>query len=311
MSHVVIGIAQARSVPLDLDASVDTACSWIAEAGRSGVQLLAFPEAWLPGYPFWCDDGAFAHWGNAQSRRLHARFVDSSLVVGSPASDRLRAAAREAHVAVVIGANEREPNGGSVYNSLLSIDEHGDILAVRRKLVPTFGERLIWCTGDAAGLEAYPLGGARVGGMICWEHWMPVVRHVLHGSGEEIHVAAWPHGRELHQLASRHYAFEGRVFVLAAAALMGRDDLPKDFPLQPQSGAWPAEILGGGSAILSPDGSYVVEPVLGLEKLLIAEVDLARTREERLTLDVAGHYARSDLFDVRVRRERLVAMRDE
>jgi predicted amidohydrolase len=311
MRTVVVGIAQARPVPLDLGASVDRACDWIARAGREGVKLLAFPEAWLPCYPFWCDEGTFAHWGHDAAKDLHARLVASSLVVDSPHGKRLRGAAREAEVAVVMGANEREKHACSLYNSLIFIDEHGEVSAVRRKLVPTHGERLVWSAGDASGLDALTMAGVRVGGLICWEHWMPIVRHVLHASGEDVHVAAWPHGREPHQLASRHYAFEGRAFVLAAAAVLGREDLPSDFPLAPAQGTWPTQILAGGSAIIAPDGSYLVGPVFDREELLVAELDLERAPRERLALDVAGHYARPDLFDVRVRRGRPVAFRDD
>jgi nitrilase len=310
MTKLVVAVAQATPAPLDLDATIDKACALVAEAGRLGARLLAFPETWVPGYPFWCDDGAFACWGRDSAKSLHARFVESSLVLSSAQFARVCAAAREAGVAVVLGANEREACGSSVYNALLFVDEHGALVSHRRKLVPTFGERLVWCPGDAVGLEASPMCGTRVGGMICWEHWMPVARHVLHSSGEEVHVAAWPHGREPHQLASRHYAFEGRTFVLAAATFLRRADLPGDFPLIPDCGEWPDTILAGGSAILAPDGSYIVEPLFDCERLLVAEIELDRTRAERLTLDVVGHYARPDLFDVTVRRDRPMSVRE-
>ena len=140
---------------------------------------------------------------------------------------------------------------------------------------------------------------------------MPLARHVLHAAGEEIHVAAWPHGGEPHQLASRHYAFEGRCYVLAAAMLLAKSDLPADFDLADDYRDGPGELLAGGSAIIGPDGAYVVEPVFGREELLVAEIDLERAREEKLTLDVAGHYARPELFELRVRRDRPAQVREE
>ena len=227
-----MGVAQARPAVLDLDRSVDKACFWIGEAGKRGVRLLAFPEAWIPCYPLWCDGGTFARWGNGEAKRIHARLLENSLVIPSAQAARLCEAARQSGVAVVIGANEREPRGGSIYNSLVFIDETGRLVATRRKLVPTHGERLVWSAGDAAHLDSFALAGTRVGGLICWEHWMPLARHVLHAAGEEVHVAAWPHAGEHHQLASRHYAFEGRCFVLAAAVVMTKSDLPPD--LQPR-----------------------------------------------------------------------------
>jgi predicted amidohydrolase len=307
---VIVGVAQARPAVLDLERAVDKACFWIGEAAKRGVRLLAFPEAWIPCYPLWCDGGSFGRWGNAAAKRLHARLLEGCLVVPSAHTARLCDAAREAGVAVVIGANEREPHGGSIYNSLVFIDAAGHVVATRRKLVPTHGERLVWSAGDAAHLDAFALAGARVGGLICWEHWMPLARHVLHAAGEEVHVAAWPHGREHHQLASRHYAFEGRCFVLAAAMVLARSDLPPDPELAAELGDAPDELLPGGSAILGPDGGYLVEPVFDREELLVAEIDLGRTREEKLTLDVGGHYARPELFDLRVRRERPTPFRD-
>jgi nitrilase len=170
MTKLVVGVAQARPVPLNLEATVDIACAWIADAGRQGAKLLAFPETFVPCYPFWCDEGSFAHWGSEGSKRLHARLVASSLVLGSPTAERLSAAARDARVAVVIGVNERTERGSSIFNSLVFIDEHGEVLAVRRKLVPTHGERLVWSAGDAYGLDAFAMAGARVGGLVCWEH---------------------------------------------------------------------------------------------------------------------------------------------
>jgi predicted amidohydrolase len=308
---LTVGIAQATPAVLDLEGSVERAEHWIADAGRRGVRLLAFPESWIPCYPLWCDAGSFGVWDHAPAKRLQARLLRNSLVLGSREAQRLCRAAREASVAVVIGANEREEAGSSIYNALVFIDETGRIVARRRKLVPTFGERLVWAYGDAAGLDSHVLAGARVGGLVCWEHWMPLPRHVLHASGEQIHVAAWPHGKEHHQIASRHYAFEGRTFVLAAATYLRRSDLPQDFELASDFEDAPEELIAGGSSIIAPDGTYVVEPVWGREELVVAEIDLARAEEEKLTLDVAGHYSRPDLFDLRVRRDALVPFRTE
>lgn len=308
-------IAQTAPVVLDLETSVERACEWIARAGERGARLLAFPETWLPGYPFWCDSGTFGRWEHGPSKRLHRRLMDNSLRVPSPELGRLAAAAREAGVAVVMGANERV--GHTLYNALLFLDREGNLAAHRRKLVPTFGERLVWGHGDAADLEARDLGGFTVGGLICWEHWMPLPRHVLHAGGadgpEQVHVAAWPHGAERHQVASRHYAFEGRCYVLAAATYMERSDLPDDFELAGDlegTGLDAEVILSGGSSVIAPDGTYLVEPVVGREELVVAELDLDRGAEEALTLDVAGHYSRPDLFDLRVRRDRLRPFRE-
>jgi len=305
---LTIAIAQATPVVLDLGACVAKACSWIAEAGKRGAQLVAFPETWLPVYPFWCDAGTFGKWGHEPSKRLHARLAGNSLAMPSKETGQLCRAARNARCAVVMGANELD-RSGSLYNTLLFISPEGEILGRHRKLVPTFGERLVWGYGDAAGLRAYNMAGARIGGLVCWEHWMPLARHVLHADGEQVHVAAWPHCSEMYQLCSRHYAFEGRAFVLVAAAYMTKGALPADFELAEDFSAAPEVLLAGGSAVIGPDGSYLREPVRGGEELVTAELDLQRIAEEKLTLDVAGHYSRPDLFEVRVNREALTQVR--
>lgn len=305
-----IAAAQATPAVLDRAACVEKACQWIAEAGRRGARLLAFPETWIPCYPFWCDAGTFGKWQHQPSKKLHARLVRNSVEVPSAETEKLCEAARRAGVATVIGLNERD-SGGSLFNTLLYISPAGELLGRHRKLVPTFGERLVWGYGDAAGLQAYEIDGARVGGLVCWEHWMPLPRHVLHACGEQLHVAAWPHCHETYQLACRHYAFEGRSFVLVAACYMRKSDLPADFELADDFRQAQDVLLNGGSAVIAPDARYLVEPVYGREELVMAEVDLDQISEEKLTLDVAGHYARPDLFDLRVRRRPLAQFRTD
>jgi predicted amidohydrolase len=306
---LTVAVAQATPVALDLAGSIDKACRWIEDAGRRGARVIAFPETWVPCYPLWCDAGTFGKWEHGPSKKLQARLARNSVAIPSPETEKLGAAARRAKAAVVIGVNERDTRSGSLYNTLLFFSPSGELAGRHRKLVPTFGERLVWGYGDAAGLQAYEFNGARVGGLVCWEHWMPLARHVLHASNEQVHVAAWPHTNETYQMASRHYAFEGRAFVLAAAAFMKKSDLPADFELAGDLKDAPEVLLRGGSAVIGPDGQYVVEPVYGKEELIVAEIDLERVSEEKLALDVGGHYARPDIFDVQVRREPLVPFR--
>lgn len=305
---LTVALAQAAPVVLDLAGCIAKACEWIAEAGKRGVQLLTFPETWIPVYPLWCDTGTLGKWEHSPSKRLHARLIRNSLAIPSKETQQLCEAARKAACAVVMGTNEID-RSGSLYNTLLFISDHGEILGRHRKLVPTFGERLVWGYGDASGLTTHEIHGARVGGLICWEHWMPLSRHVLHSEGEHIHVAAWPQVREVYHVASRHYAFEGRTFVLAAASVLSKAALPADFELASDFATAPEMLLNGGSAIIGPDAGYVVEPVYDREELLTAEVDLDRIAEEKMTLDVAGHYSRPDLFELKVNREKLTPIR--
>jgi predicted amidohydrolase len=238
-------------------------------------------------------------------KRLFARLRAESVVVPGPVTEALGAQARRHELVLSIGVQERVEEGpgrGTLYNAMLTFGPDGSLLHRHRKIMPTFSERLIWGSGDGSSLRAVDTGLGRVGGLVCWEHWMPLARHALHSSGEDVHVAAWPQVKEMNLLASRHYAFEGRSFVLACGALMRGADLPSE--LEPAT-AWKDRpddlVLRGGSAIIGPDGTLLAGPVWDREEILTAELDFGRIAEESLTLDVTGHYARPDIFDGRAR----------
>lgn len=304
MSKVTVGAAQACPCFLDLAGSTQKACGLIAEAGRQEIQLLVFPEAWLPGYPFWIWTDSVpvgAHWGHRPVREAYARLFANSVEVPSTTTAQLGRAAREAGVIVVVGCNERV--GNTLYNSLLYLSEKGEILGVHRKLMPTYTERLVWGLGDGSTMTTYDTRVGRVGGLICWEHWMPLQRFHLHSQGEQIHVAAWPAVMEGigSFLASKSYAFEGRTFVVAAGSVLLVDSLPTDVSLFSE---WTPPANGfihrGGSTIIGPDGSTLVEPVHDEERLVTAEIDLSIIPQELLSLDVCGHYHRPDIFTLKV-----------
>ncbi|HZS09933.1 MAG TPA: carbon-nitrogen hydrolase family protein [Blastocatellia bacterium] len=305
-SMVNIAAVQAAPVYLNLERSLAKALNLISEAAMKRAQLVAFPETWLPGYPAWldyCRDVAL--WDHPPVKKLYARLVENSVVIPGPVTETIAAAAREHQTTVVIGVNERVTEGpgrGTLYNTLLTFGPTGLILNRHRKMMPTFSERLIWGQGDGTGLRAAETPAGRVGGLICWEHWMPLPRQVMHNAGEDIHVAAWPAVKEMHQVASRHYAFEGRCFVLAVGGIMRARDLPGELEPTANLAANPdAFILNGGSAVIGPDGHYVAGPAFDCEALVMARVNLERIREESMTLDVTGHYSRPDLFEIRTK----------
>jgi predicted amidohydrolase len=181
---------------------------------------------------------------------------------------------------------------------MLTFGPDGALLNRHRKIMPTFSERLVWGAGDGASLRAVATPFGRVGGLICWEHWMPLARHRLHSSGEDLHVAAWPQVKEMNLVASRHYAFEGRCFVVACGGVLPVADLPPELELvEPLRGNQHALALNGGSAIIGPDGAVLAGPVFGEETILTASLDYGRIAEESLTLDVTGHYHRPDIFE--------------
>ena len=306
MTRIRVAIAQAEVAP-DLDAGLEKTRALTRAATGGGAQLVAFPETWLPGYPAWldaCRDAAL--WDHAPVKAEYARMAANSVVIDGESGRALGAIAREAKVTLVIGVIERVERGpgrGTLYNALLTFTPDGTLANHHRKLMPTLSERLVWGAGDTNGLRAVETSAGRVGGMVCWEHWMPLARQTMHDSGEDVHVAAWPTVHEMHQVASRHYAFEGRCFVLASGSLMRTSALPHDLEVHPgHAGEW---ALRGGSMIAGPDGHVVTGPIFEREEVLIAELDLERVKEESMTLDVSGHYARTDCFDFRaVRRPR-------
>lgn len=301
-SVVVVAAVQAAPIYQNLERSLARALELIAEAARRRAQLVVFPEAWLPGYPAWldvCRDVAV--FDNPAIKRLFAQLVEQSVVVPGPITEALGNAAREHNLTLVIGINERViegPGRGTLYNTVLTFGPNGDLLNRHRKLVPTFNERLIWGPGDGNSLQVVETSAGRIGSLICWEHWMPLVRQTLHVAGEDIHVALWPTVKEMYQIAARHYAFEGRCFVLSVGSIMRRQDLPRELELAPGFAQSNSEfVLSGGSSIVGPDGQYVAGPSFDSEVIILARINLERIREESMTLDVTGHYNRPDLFD--------------
>lgn len=303
-----VALIQRAPIFMDLAASVAKAVALAEDAARQGAQLVAFGETWLPGYPAWLDYcGDAALWDHAPSKEVFARLRQNSIVVPGPETEQFAQLARDHHLTLVLGVNERVvrgPGNGTLYNSLLTFTAERGLTNHHRKLMPTYTERLVWGQGDGRGLEAVDTLMGRVGGLICWEHWMPLARQALHNSGEHIHVAVWPTVHEMHQIASRHYAFEGRCFVLAAGLVMQVKDLPNELRTAPELAATPDDfLLRGGSCIIGPDGKYIIEPVFDQEVTLIADLDLHAIDREKMTLDVSGHYSRPDLFEFGLRRD--------
>jgi len=297
---LTVALVQARPVYNDLPASLEKAIGLIAEAAAKGAKLVAFGECWLAGYPAWldvCPNAAL--WNHEPTKRVFAEMRRNSLVVGSPETEILANAARENKVTVVIGANEKVEKGignGTLYNALLMFDETGRLVNHHRKLVPTYTERLVHGNGDGDGLNAVEMAIGRVGGLVCWEHWMPLARQAMHNAGEQIHIAVFPTVHEMHRIATRHYAFEGRCFVLAVGLIMNTEDLPNDLLPHAMANVNPL-VLSGGSCVIAPDGSFILEPVYDREEILTAEIDLSLIDCEKMTLDVSGHYQRRDVFD--------------
>lgn len=306
MTAVRVAAVQAAPVFLDRDATIEKAVRLIGEAAAGGAGLVAFPETWIPGYPAWIFGAA--GWDDAAQKRVFGRLSANAVEVPSPAVDVLCRAAKKAGVVVAMGMTERDARAsrGTLYNSILYVSELGQVLGVHRKLMPTHAERIVWGQGDGSTLHVFETPVGRVGGLACWEHWMPLTRFAMHAKGEQIHVAAWPEvgDPELHRFCTRHYAFEGRCFALCVmGARVGPEHLPEGFELADAMGATDDFVNRepvGGTCVFAPDGTVVSDSVAGDETIVYADLDLGRIPEEQAALDVVGHYNRPDVFTLSV-----------
>jgi len=307
---VKVGILQYAPVHGNLAASMEKLEKLLAQAAKEGVQLCVVGETWLSGYPAWLDHCPnVARWNHAPTKQVFGDMYRNSITANGPEIEQIQAWVKEHGMVLGLGINERVAQGlgsGSLYNSILLFDADGKLVNHHRKMVPTYTERLVHAHGDAHGLQAVDTAVGRVGGLVCWEHWIPLARHAMHTSNEEIHLALWPTVHEMHQVASRQYAFEGRCFVLAAGQLMQVKEMPTELEQPPEYTDQPeAWVMRGGSAIIGPDGFYQTEPVFEKSELVMATLDLDTLAGERMNLDTTGHYFRPDLFQVNIDRRRL------
>ena len=307
---VRIALVQKPPVYLNREASIARGVEEIAAAAESGAKIVVFSECWLPGYPVWIDEApGAALWDSPGPKQLYRLLSDNAVTLDGDALAPLAEAAARHELCIVMGAHERL--GGTLYNTMLFFTPDG-LAAWHRKLVPTYTERLLWGRGDGSTLAGVETPAGRLGGLICWEHWMPLARAAMHARGEALHVAQWPTVNDAHLLASRHYAFEGRCYVLASGCLLSKSDVLEGFDtlaerpaearavLDSISGEEDRRLQRGGSCVAGPDGRLLAAPVFDEATLVLADLDLDRLAEERMTLDSAGHYSRPDIFELRV-----------
>jgi nitrilase len=297
---VRVACVQVEPAILDRAATLDRVAERTAEAAAAGATLVVFPETFVPAYPSSAWAKALAGWGDPGAKEAFALLHRESLELPSPDADRLAATAREHGVWLVIGVNEHDrERPGTLYNSLLYYSPEGELALHHRKLVPTNHERLVWGQGDGRGLRAIETPLGRLGGLICWENYMPLARFSLYESGVEIYIASTADDGDSWQATLRHIALESRSFVVAPCHFQRATSYPDDFPLRALLEG--RDILGrGGSAILAPDGTYLAGPVYDEEAMLYAELDPDQLRQARQRFDPAGHYHRPDVLKLTV-----------
>jgi predicted amidohydrolase len=307
-SSVRVAVLQTPPVYLDLVRSVERACAKIAEAAAHGAELIVFAETWLAGYPYWGEG-----WGStlADWIPVRVRFYDNAVLAPSEVTEALGEAAARANAHVVIGCNEMDPRPGvhTIYNTLLFIDRSGKLLGRHRKCMPTFVERAIWGNGDGTDLVTYETDIGRIGGLICGEHLMTLVRARLIEQGEDFHIAVFPGAFSLHtgpkleepdptgqffwgHSSTRAHALESGAFVLSACGYMRREDFPADFPLMATVNV---DYAHGGSQIVAPLGIPLVPPTSG-DTILYADCQADMIKVWKAVIDTVGHYARPDVL---------------
>ncbi len=306
-----IAIVQEPPVFLNLAKSAEKAISHVRDAANAGAQIVAFAECWLPGYPVWLDfaPGA-ALWDDSGAKALFRLLAQNSVVAGDKYLTAFQDLAKELNIFIVLGTHERD--GTTLYNTTFTFSPNMDSPVPHRKLVPTYTERLVWGRGDGSTLETVDTPWGVLGSLICWEHWMPLARAAMHAKKEFLHVAQWPIVKDMHQVASRHYAFEGRCAVAAAGSIMSKGDVVDGFAslklnereaemmLASMPGDNDEFIHNGGSAVIAADGSYITDPVFDKPTLVMGTIDLTVQQEAAQTLDTDGHYSRPDVFELTV-----------
>jgi nitrilase len=293
-------VVQAAPVLFDREASTQKACRLVADAAAQGAGLILFPEAFIPAYPRGLGFGTVVGSRSPAGRRTWERYWANSVDVPGPATERLGAAARAAGVYLAVGVVERDTrfSRGTLYCTLLYFGPDGGLLGKHRKLKPTAAERLIWGEGDGSTLNVLDTELGKVGGLICWENYMPLARMAMYGKGVQLYLAPTADARDSWQATLRHIACEGRCFVLGCNQFVTKAMVPSDLEGIGDLDDAPEVLCRGGSAILSPFGEYVSGPLYDEEGVLVADLDLAEVAQGKFDLDVVGHYARPDVFQL-------------
>lgn len=306
-----VAVVQSAPVGYDIDATVAKVAELTDQASQAGACLVVFPEAFVSGYPRRLDFGALVGSRSVEGRDEFRRYWASAIDVPGPTTDRLGAIAARHRTALVIGVVERQ--GGTLYCTVLTFSGDGILLGKHRKLMPTASERLIWGFGDGSTLTVVDTGFGRIGSVICWENYMPLLRYAMYAKGVELYCAPTVDDRPTWAPTMQHIAIEGRCFVLSSNQFALRSDYPDDYAVSEALDSQEV-ITDGGSCIVDPFGNFLAGPVWGEEALLTADIDLAQIPRGKFDFDVVGHYSRSDIFQLSVdetRRDAVISTRSD
>ncbi len=305
MSKVKVAVAQAASVLFDKTASVDKACHLIAEAGNKGSKLVLLPEAFVPAYPRGFSFGMNIGNRSDQGRALWQRYWQNALEISGPEVKILGKAAKQAGAYLCIGVIERDGNSGgeTLYCSMLYFSPEGELIGMHRKLKPTGSERLIWGEGDGSTMPVLSTDLGKVGGLICWENYMPMARMAMYGEGVEIYLAPTADSRDTWQATLQHIACEGRCFVLGCNQFVTKKMYPQDLETIEELSDQPDIMCRGGSLIVAPSGEILAGPLWDKEGILYAELDMDEIIKAKMDFDVIGHYSRPDIFQLNINTE--------
>ena len=299
-NRVTVAVVQTSPVLFDREATVEKTCRLVVEVAEQGADLVLFPEAFIPAYPRGLGFGAVVGSRSPEGRRTFQRYWANAVQVPGPATEALGKAAREAGIYLSIGVIERDStfSRGTLYCTLLYFNPEGELMGKHRKLKPTASERLIWGEGDGSTMPVFDTPLGRIGGLICWENYMPLARMAMYGKGVEIYLAPTADHRETWESTLRHIACEGRCFVIGCNQFVTKDMYPEDLEGLEELDGQPEIICRGGSAIVSPFGEVLAGPLYDEEGVLTAELDMAQIAQGRFDFDVAGHYSRPDVFQL-------------
>lgn len=304
-NSVKVAVVQAASILFDRKATIEKACRLIGEAAAQGAKFILFPEAFIPAYPRGLSFGMVVGSRSPEGRRIWQRYWENSIEIPGPATEILSDTVRKNGVYMSIGVIERDSqfSRGTLFCTLLYFGPDGQLLGKHRKLKPTGAERLVWGEGDGSTLQVFDTDLGRIGGLICWENYMPLARMAIYGKGVELYLAPTADQRDTWQATLRHIACEGRCFVLGCNQFVTKDMYPGDLEVLDELSSQPEVICRGGSSIISPFGEVLAGPLYDREGILYAELDMTEIIRSKIDFDVTGHYARPDVFQLVVNEE--------